>query len=74
MLGALGHEYDRKNVARLFLTTKFTTADYDLIRTSHVSYVVIDRRMTRYLPTVGYYFAVDPGRDFYSAPLPPVVI
>ncbi len=74
MLGALGHEYDRKNVARLFLTTKFTTADYELIRSSHVQYVVIDRRMTRYRPTIGYYFAADPGRDFYSSPLPQIVI
>ncbi|MGA2837811.1 MAG: hypothetical protein ABSF84_14545 [Acidimicrobiales bacterium] len=74
MLGALGHEYDRKNVARIFLTTKFTTADYELIRTSHVQYVVIDRRMTRYLPTVGYYFAADPGRNFYSSPLPQSVV
>jgi hypothetical protein len=30
--------------------------------------------MTRLLPAVGYYFAADPGRDFYSSPVPEAAV
>jgi len=73
-LSALGHKYNRKNTAGLFLTSQFTSSDYQLIRTSHVRYVVVDRRMTTMLPNDGYYFAADPARNFYSKPLPRIAI
>jgi hypothetical protein len=73
-LSALGHKYNRKNTAGLFLTSQFTSADFEILRTSHVRYVVVDKRITTMLPNVGYYFAADPARRFYSKPLPRIAI
>jgi hypothetical protein len=73
-VAALGHQLNKKGIADVFLTRRYTTADRLLVRQYKVSYLVIDKRMTEQLPISGFYFPRDPAQGFYRAPLPPEVL
>jgi hypothetical protein len=74
IMDALGYQDSRRNIADLFLSLEYTASDRALVRHNHVAYVVIDRRITKLLPTGGFYFADDPGKGLYSTPLPAAAI
>jgi hypothetical protein len=56
-------------VTRVFFTKRFDPADRRVIRNDRIDYIMVDRRLTRELPVLGYYFEADEAGAF-SRPSP----
>ena len=74
MMSALGHQANVHAIPTLFLDLQFTGTDALLVKKNRVSFVVVDKRITEQLPTVGYYFTGDPYKGLYVDPLPAATI
>lgn len=70
LVAALGHQADVGDSAALFLPLHYWRAQGKLARRNRVSFVVVDRRITRQLPATGYYFENDPQEGHYTSPVP----
>ena len=70
MLAALGHEAEPSGVAKLFLATKFSEAQVNLVERERISFIAVDTRMSQQLPAAGYYFSDDPASGSYATPIP----
>ncbi len=58
-------------VARVFLSKDFDRTDRRVIRNDLIDYILVDRRLTRELPVLGYYFEADePGAFVRKNPIP----
>lgn len=61
-----------RSLAPVFLTPQVTPSDRQLIQGADVQYIVLDYRLTRFLPWVGYYFYYlgESGAPTYRRPVP----
>jgi hypothetical protein len=58
-------------VTRVFFTKRFDPADRRVIRNDRIDYIMVDRRLTRELPVLGYYFEADEAGAFSrTSPIP----
>jgi hypothetical protein len=58
-------------VTRVFLSKRFDRADRQVIKDDLIDYLVVDRRLSRGLPVLGYYFAPDERGAFSrTKPIP----
>jgi hypothetical protein len=70
MISALGDQRGKRNIADLFLSSKYTSADRTIVKIHRVVFVVVDTRISQQLPAAGFYFSDDPGNGLYSSPIP----
>ena len=70
LLASLGHQAAPQDVAALFLTNKFSPSARTLVRDERIGFIVVDSRISRYLPESGYYFSDDPRNGDYVMPFP----
>jgi hypothetical protein len=58
-------------VTRVFFTNRFDPTDRRVIRNDRIDYIMVDRRLTRQLPVLGYYFEADEAGAFSrTSPIP----
>ncbi len=69
MVAGLGHQVNVGGVASLFLQRRFTPRDVRLIEQKHISFVIVDKRISQQLPADGYYFLPDPRAGRYKTPI-----
>ena len=70
LISALGHQAEVQGIAGLFLPLRYSIAQGRLARSKRVSFIAVDRRITRQRPATGYYFTDEPKQDARVAPLP----
>jgi hypothetical protein len=70
LLASYGHlnpvfgQIDGIPVARVFFSEKFDRLDRRVIKDDLIDYIVVDRRLSRALPVLGYYFESDEAGAF----------
>jgi hypothetical protein len=68
----LGNEINGIPVARVFFSKTFDSADRRVIVDDRIDYIVVDRRLSRARPVIGYYFeSGEPGAYTRKAPIGP---
>lgn len=62
-------------VPSLFFSTTFGPDQRAIIRADNIHYLVVDRRLSRALPVIGYYLAADePGAYQHTVPISPTAL
>jgi hypothetical protein len=66
----LGNKINGIPVARVFFSKRFDRADRRVIIDDAIDYILVDRRLSRALPVIGYYFqSGEPGAFTRKAPI-----
>jgi len=69
ILSSLAHNID---VMPVFFSSRLDSSDVSLLRQAKIRYIVVDLRLTKALPTIGFYFEPgEPGSFQDRAPLSP---
>jgi hypothetical protein len=70
VLGGYGDQNPVRDVAYLYTSATYTTADALRAAAQELRYVWVDNRLSQSLPAFGQYFPDDPNAGKYSHPLP----
>jgi hypothetical protein len=70
VLGSYGNQDPIRQVAYLYTSRYFATADAQRARKNALRYIWVDQRMSQSLPAGGQYFPDDPKARRYKHPLP----
>jgi hypothetical protein len=70
VLGSYGDQNPVRNVAYLYTSPQFGTAESTRARDQQIRYLWVDRRLSQSLPASGQYFPVDSRAGKYTHPLP----
>ncbi len=71
ILGALGAQNTKRDVADLFNSPRYIGADDRLVDRLDLQFVLCDYRLTQQLPGSGSYFTDDPKSNLYTKPMDP---
>ena len=69
VLGSYGNQNPIRDVAYLYTSPAYTTADALTTQAQGLRYIWVDRRLSESLPASGQYFPVDPNAGRYTHPL-----
>ncbi len=70
MMASYGYQNPIRNVAYLYTSRQFTSADEQEASAQQLRYVLVDLRLSHLLPASGKYFPIDPNAGSYKHPLP----
>ena len=61
---------DQVDISQFFLSSHLDTNEINILKNADVQYLIIDRRLTKLLPFLGYYYASDESGAFhYKTPI-----
>ena len=70
VLGTYGDQDPVRDDSYLYLSSNLTLADVVKTMNQAIRYVLVDRRLSQFLPASGQYFPDDPNAGKYKRPLP----